>query len=124
MTNDMTSRLWFRVFANLALKINDSPHFSSSRMESDLDHLDSFYVGAGWSNDGPASHVQRDYYSGSFAIQFLQLLYAKIAREWDPCRSELYRQRAVMFAKDFLHYFDEEGECFIRLKIDDIDGRG
>ena len=52
-----------------------------------------------------------DYYSGSFAIQFLQLLYAKIAGEGDPERAEEFRARGTKFAADFLHYFDEEGRA-------------
>ena len=74
-----------------------------------MDHLDSFHVGGGWSNDGPKSHHQMDYYSGSFAIQFLQLLYSKLAGDFDPERAERYRQRAREFAKDFVYYFDPNG---------------
>jgi hypothetical protein len=74
-----------------------------------MDHLDTFYVGGGWSNDGPKSHHQMDYYSGSFAIQLLQLLYSKLAADIDPDRAVKYRERARLFAKDFIHYFDAEG---------------
>lgn len=101
-------RLWFRVFANLGLRRNGAP-YSMERLEGDMDHLDTFYIGGGWSNDGPKSHHQMDYYSGSFAIQFLQLLYSKLAADIDPVRSEKYRNRAKEFAKDFVHYFDPEG---------------
>lgn len=81
-----------------------------------MDHLDTFYIADGWSNDGPKSHCQMDYYSGSFAIQFLQLLYSKLAADIDPKRAEEYRQRAREYAKDFVHYFDEEGETFLTAK--------
>lgn len=74
-----------------------------------MDHLDTFHVGGGWSNDGPKRHHQMDYYSGSFAIQFLQLLYSKLAGDFDPERAERYRQRAREFAADFVHYFDPNG---------------
>jgi hypothetical protein len=104
----MISRLWFRVFANLGLRKNGA-EYSLSRIEADMDHLDSFHVGGGWSNDGPKSHHQMDYYSGSFAIQFLQLLYSKLAGDFDPERAERYRQRAREFAKDFVYYFDPNG---------------
>ena len=76
-----------------------------------MDHLDTFHVGGGWSNDGSKSHHQMDYYSGSFAIQFLQLLYAKLADDFDPERGAMYRDRAKSFAMDFVHYFDPEGWC-------------
>lgn len=44
-------RLWFRVFANLGLSRNSAP-YSPERLKADLDHLDTFYLSAGWSRDG------------------------------------------------------------------------
>lgn len=79
-------------------------------MKADLDHLDTFYIGDGWSRDGPEGVVQLDYYSSSFAIQFAQLVYSKVAQEADPARCEEYRNRARKFAQDFVHYFDPEGK--------------
>lgn len=103
-----TNWLWFRVFANLGLKHNGA-EYSREQIEKDMNHLDTFYIGDGWSNDGPKVHCQQDYYSGSFAIQFLQLLYAKLAGDIDHERAEEYRTRATLYAKAFVHYFDEEG---------------
>jgi hypothetical protein len=104
-----TNWLWFRVFANLALMRNGAS-YDEERLKADIEHLDGFYVGDGWSNDGPRSHLQMDYYSGSFAIQFLQLLYAKIRGEGDQGHGEEFRERARLYAKSFVHYFDGEGE--------------
>ena len=101
--------LWFRVFANLGLRKNGAS-YSLSRIEADMDHLDTFHIGGGWSNDGPKSHHQMDYYSGSFAIQFLQLLYSKLAGDFDPERAERYRSRSKEFAMDFVHYFAPDGK--------------
>jgi hypothetical protein len=84
-------------------------------MKADMDHLDTFYIGDGWSRDGPEGVVQLDYYSSSFAIQFAQLVYSKLAQAEDPERCEEYRNRARKFALDFVHYFDEEGELKRRL---------
>jgi hypothetical protein len=78
-------------------------------MKADMDHLDTFYIGDGWSRDGPEGVVQLDYYSSSFAIQYAQLVYAKLMEDEDPERSKEYKNRAVRFAQDFVHYFDEEG---------------
>ena len=50
-------------------------------MRADLDHLDTFYVGSGWSRDGPETVCQFDYYSSSFAIQFAQLVYSKLMQD-------------------------------------------
>jgi hypothetical protein len=82
-------------------------------MKKDLDHLDTFYLGDGWSRDGPPGVHQLDYYSGSFAIQYAQLVYSKLAQKEDPIRCEEYRDRARKFAVDFVHYFDEEGSSII-----------
>ncbi|EGP87831.1 uncharacterized protein MYCGRDRAFT_70742 [Zymoseptoria tritici IPO323] len=103
-----TNWLWFRVFANLGLKANGAP-YSHARIEADMDHLDTFHRGGGWSNDGPEGYTQMDYYSGSFAIQYLQLLYSRLANSFDPVRAEEYRSRAKSFALDFIHYQDPNG---------------
>ncbi|KAF4534911.1 uncharacterized protein LTHEOB_2886 [Lasiodiplodia theobromae] len=108
-----TNWLWFRVFANLGLaKVGAA--YSSSRLESDIKHLNTFYRGSGWSNDGPAGYTQMDYYSGSFAIQYLQLLYAQLVDDWDnrdPERAAEFRSRAQQYALDFAYYFDERGRA-------------
>lgn len=103
-----TNWLWFRVFANLGLK-NNGAKYSLDQIEQDMDHLDTFYVAEGWSSDGPRKHCQMDYYSGSFAIQFLQLLFSKLAGDIDWKRANEYRDRAIHYAKAFVHYFDEDG---------------
>ncbi|KAG0648248.1 hypothetical protein D0Z07_5385 [Hyphodiscus hymeniophilus] len=105
-----TNWLWFRVFANLGLKKNGGK-YSQERIEQDIIHLNSFFRGEGWSNDGPEGIWQQDYYSGSFAIQFLQLLYARLAGGEDPAKAEEFKKRAQDYALDFIHYFDEEGRA-------------
>jgi len=52
-----------------------------------------------------------DYYSGSFAIQYLQLLCSKLLADSDPTQAEEYRERARLYAPDFLHYFDPQGRA-------------
>ncbi|KAH0614309.1 uncharacterized protein H6S33_006195 [Morchella sextelata] len=105
-----TNWLWFRVFANLGLSKVGAP-FDPERLKADLDHLDTFYLGDGWSRDGPEGVRQLDYYSGSFAIQYAQLVYSKLAADTDPVRSKEYRDRARKYAADFVHMFDEEGRA-------------
>jgi len=109
----------------MGLAKNGAP-YSQEKMEADMDHLDSFYRDEGFSNDGPAGYTQMDYYSGSFAIQFLQLLYGwcdvvvlvslyadisevKIWGDRDPKRAEAYRERARLYAAQFVHYADPQG---------------
>lgn len=126
---------WFRVFGNLALSKVCGVPFEDVRDElnSDLELLDTFYRMDGWSADGPWQTAeqghdeleqfvktgrrdaigigrQADYYSGSFAIQFSQLLYARFAAEFDPKRSAVYRQRARDFGATFWRYFDADGK--------------
>jgi hypothetical protein len=103
-----TNWLWFRVFANLGLKANGAV-YSHDQIEKDMLQLDTFHRGEGWSNDGPEGYTQMDYYSGSFAIQYLQLLYSKLAQGFDPERCEEYRRRARSYALDFVHYQDPGG---------------
>jgi len=52
-----------------------------------------------------------DYYSGSYAIQYLQLLYAKLAGDSDPKRAEEFKERARLFAMDFAHYMAPDGHA-------------
>lgn len=58
-----TNWLWFRVFANLGLKKNGGK-FSQERLDSDIEHLETFYRGDGWSNDGPEG-IHRAFTSSS-----------------------------------------------------------
>ncbi|KAK2783193.1 hypothetical protein FQN52_000407 [Onygenales sp. PD_12] len=135
-----TNWRWFRIMANLALVEVCGVDGGEVRgeMEGDLEMVDGFYVGGGWSGDGwwrgereggeeekwrgrgervegwledaeVGRGQQMDYYSGSFAIQFSQLLYVKYAAHRDPERVERYKQQAREFVGDFWRYFDEEG---------------
>ena len=58
-----------------------------------------------------------DYYSSSFAIHFLQLLYAKLAGEDDPERAAEFKKRAQQAALDLVHYYDDEGKFSARLGV-------
>ncbi|KAL4947045.1 hypothetical protein BDW69DRAFT_190560 [Aspergillus filifer] len=105
--------LWFRVFVNLALiKSLGVPRDKlQSQITADLKTLDTFEIGEGWSSDGlwGDERKQADYYSGSFAIQFAQLLYVRFAGDEDVARAEKYRQSAKEFASVFWRYFDPNG---------------
>lgn len=86
-------------------------NWNKELVKSDIKQLNTFYRGDGWSNDGPEHYRQMDYYSGSFAIQYLQLLYAKLAADIDPEQAAEYKERARLYAQDFVHYFDPEGRA-------------
>ncbi|KAF2007163.1 hypothetical protein P154DRAFT_479812 [Amniculicola lignicola CBS 123094] len=108
-----TNWLWFRVMTNLALvKVCGVPYQELKKsMETDLDYLEKFYLADGWAADGfwNDDGRQADYYSGSFAIQFSQLLYVKMAEDLDPGRCGRFRLRAAEFATSFWRYFDFNG---------------
>lgn len=110
----ITNWLWFRVMTNLVLvKICSVPYSEvGDAMKDDLDLMEQFYLGQGWAADGMWSDEgrQADYYSGSFAIQFSQLIYAKMAHDLDPERCERFRNRAKEFALSFWKYFDSNGK--------------
>lgn len=134
--------LWFRVMSIIALiKVCglDTEELRA-QMNKDLEVLDSMYLQDGWSSDGiwpDADEAmdtdaaifeqtgkanqrfwarQADYYSGSFAIQFSQLVYAKFASDLDPARAERYRDQARQFGAQFWRYFDSDGQLspFVR----------
>lgn len=104
---------WFRVFVNLALtRILGVPMSEvADIMRDDLSILDTFYLGGGWSSDGlwDSGRKQCDYYSGSFAIQFAQLLFVRLAGDFDAEREKTYRQQAREFAAGFWRYFSNNG---------------
>ncbi|RFN54290.1 hypothetical protein FIE12Z_1416 [Fusarium flagelliforme] len=103
---------WFRVLVNLALaKVLDADKEKARQaMDADFEVLDQFYLGEGWSSDGVwgDDRKQADYYSGSFAIQFAQLLYIRCAED-DQERVAKYVQQALEFASEYWRYFDING---------------
>jgi hypothetical protein len=112
---------WFRVFVNLALvKTLDVPVDEVWKIvQDDLELLDTFYIADGWSSDGiwGGERKQADYYSGSFAIQFAQLLYVKFASDLDPERIHKYVLQAQEFAIGFWRYFGVGGKSDIPMKL-------
>lgn len=98
---------FFRILVNLALKSVAMP-YSPELLEDGLCKIDSYYSGDGWSTDGAS--VQKDYYI-PWAIQYYGLLYSKFAADTDPQRAALYRQRAELFAQQFVYWFDQNGSA-------------
>lgn len=97
----------FTVMVNLGLK-KVGAEYSKERMDWALDRIEEFYLGGGWYSDGKGDHS--DYYV-PFAIYYYTLVYAKLMGEEDPVRAKLYKERAAMFAKDFINWFDEDGSA-------------
>ena len=95
----------FAVLVNVALK-KLGREYSAEKLEYYLDGTDSFYLGDGWYQDGDSQ--QKDYYV-SFAIHFYSLFYAKVMEKEDPERCKLFKDRAEIFAKQFIYWFDDDG---------------
>lgn len=99
--------LFFRVLVNCGLR-HVGAKYSGEQIEIDLNRVDDFYLGEGWYSDGPTA--QRDYYIG-FAMHFYSLVYAKLMGKEDPERAAKYKERAKLFAQDFIYWFGERGEA-------------
>ena len=95
----------FAVLVNVALK-KLGREYSAEKLDYYLDGPDSFYLGDGWYQDGDSQ--QKDYYV-SFAIHFYSLFYAKVMEKEDPERCKLFKDRAELFAKQFIYWFDDDG---------------
>ncbi|KAF1922536.1 uncharacterized protein M421DRAFT_10494 [Didymella exigua CBS 183.55] len=105
--------LWFRVLVNLALTrvLNVPLAELKHNIDESLQTLDTFYLGEGWSSDGLwcDERKQADYYSGSYAIQFAQLLFVKFAPDYDEERTVRYTEQANQFARTYWRYFGPSG---------------
>ena len=77
-------------------------------MKRSLSSLDGFYHANGWYHDGKSDQV--DYYV-PFALHFYALIYAKVMEKEDPENSRIIKQRAALFAKSFIYWFDENGSA-------------
>lgn len=97
---------FFRVLVNGALQAVGE-RSDRARVRGDLERLDAFYRGDGWSADGDTP--QFDYYL-PMAMQFYALLYAKLAGREAPHAAE-FRARARRFAPDFAAWFAPDGSA-------------
>lgn len=95
----------FAVLVNIALK-KIGRKYDAEKLEYYLNGVEDFYLGEGWYQDGDSG--QKDYYV-SFAIHFYNLFYSLVMENEDPERSRLYKDRAEVFAKQFVYWFDDNG---------------
>lgn len=106
--------LFFRVLVNVALK-KCGMEYSQEKLLTDLEIIESFYLGDGWYSDGISTkeiphNGQKDYYI-SFAIHFYSLIYAIAMEKEDEVRAEKFRKRAYDFAQEFIYWFADSGEA-------------
>ncbi|WP_098741309.1 DUF2264 domain-containing protein [Paenibacillus sp. EZ-K15] len=97
--------LMFTVLVNMGFKKVGMP-YNQAIIDEYLDIIDTYYLGDGWYSDGKTD--QRDYYI-PFAMHFYTLIYAKLMEHDDPERARIYKERAKMFAEQFIYWFAEDG---------------
>ncbi len=91
---------FFRIFVNAFFQRYGGP-FDAEQYRKDIAEIDSMYLGAGWYSDGHSN--QRDYYI-PMAMHFYALLHSALIEH-----NQSYIDRARVFARDFLAWFDNEG---------------
>lgn len=96
---------FFMILVNVALRKLGCP-YDEEKLKAGLEKIESYYLGDGWYRDGGSS--QKDYYI-SFALHYYGLLYAVAMEDEEPERCKCFKERAEMFAKDFIYWFDENG---------------
>lgn len=96
---------FFSVLVNLGLK-NVGEEYDKENIKEAIEAYHSFYLQNGWYTDGHSDQI--DYYI-SFAIHFYSLIYAKVMEKEDPENSNIFKERAMLFARDFIYWFDENG---------------
>ena len=96
---------FFRVFVNIALR-ELGRDYGQDRLESGLAAVDALYREDGWYID----ETNYDLYN-PFAFHFYGLVYAKLMGRLDPVRSERFRQRARLFAAQYLPWFASDGSA-------------
>lgn len=98
---------FFMILVNIALQ-KQGCLYNKEKLESGLEKIESYYLGDGWYRDGGSA--QKDYYI-SFAMHYYGLLYAKVMEKDDPDRCSRFKQRAEVFARDFIYWFDSNGSA-------------
>lgn len=98
---------FFAVLVNLGLK-NVGEEYSQEIINHGIERFEAYYKSNGWYTDGIGSRA--DYYI-PFAIHFYSLIYAKVMENEDPETSKRYKERAIIFAKDFIYWFADDGSA-------------
>ncbi|RKP52450.1 DUF2264 domain-containing protein [Trinickia fusca] len=101
---DYSDNNWkfFRILVDIALD-RLGVAFERGLTERYLNELDGFYIADGWYRDGNVRRI--DHYV-AFAMHFYGLIYSKLV---DDARARRYRERAMLFARDFRHWFAPDG---------------
>ena len=96
---------FFPIMVQMGFKQAGLP-WSHDAVAARFELMEAYYLGDGWYSDGPGR--PRDYYI-SMAFHYYGLLYAQNMADVDPSRAALLRQRAGVFAQDFITLFSADG---------------
>lgn len=99
--------LFFKIMVNMVLKLIGA-EYDEKEITSSYKIIETFYLGDGWYSDGVSD--RRDYYI-SFAIHYYSLIYAKFMENNDSHRCNIIKERAGMFAKDYINWFSTDGSA-------------
>lgn len=97
----------FPLLVNLGFKNVGAP-YDAERLKRAVEICHGFYRSNGWYRDG---HTEQSDYYIAFAIHFYSLIYAKVMEDEDPENSRIFKERAELFAKSFIYWFDEDGSA-------------
>lgn len=96
---------YFAIIVQLGFKRAGMP-YDQAAMDRRFNMMEAYYLGGGWYSDGPGR--PKDYYI-SMAFHFYGLIYATLNAQDDPVRAATLRERAGLFAKDFIYLSAADG---------------
>ncbi|WP_261847327.1 DUF2264 domain-containing protein [Pectobacterium araliae] len=97
---------YFAIMVQLGFKRAGLP-WDENVIRQRFDMMEAYYLGGGWYSDGVGR--PRDYYI-SMAFHFYGLVYATLNGEDDPQRAAVLKERARLFAHDFIYMSAAEGQ--------------
>lgn len=99
--------LCFRVLVNIALaRLGFS--VDAAAHAADFDRIESFHAGDGWYRDGEDGAC--DYYA-AYVVQFHAMIWCALTPGIDAARAARLRERARLFALQFVHWFAADGSA-------------
>lgn len=96
---------YFAIMVQLGFKRAGLP-YDRQAIERRFEMMEAYYLGDGWYSDGPGR--PKDYYI-SMAFHFYGLIYATLNDRGDPERAAILRERATLFARDFIYLSAADG---------------
>ncbi|MEB7556364.1 DUF2264 domain-containing protein [Kluyvera cryocrescens] len=96
---------YFAIIVQLGFKRAGMP-YDQAAIDRRFNMMEAYYLGDGWYSDGPGR--PKDYYI-SMAFHFYGLIYATLNAQDDPVRAATLRERAGLFAKDFIYLSAADG---------------